>query len=203
MKDLDQSDYEADGERMNAELSLDEEDTSLFVRNADLAKAVRAHLKMAKWVRVKIEDPFEADEAGKWSIRTTDIAARGQWYVDGRNPDGTPHIDIMMEEYSQVPEPTVLPDAQLVRPATEIDWGADDPSDDDVDNIQNRVADVERQWSGIKTFIHKSLELGDSENCKEARDLIPGLFVNVANLLSALDTAIVRAEQQEEYENRN
>lgn len=210
-KDLDWSDYERDGE-LASEPTIEDEDTSQLVSNEDIANAVRAHLKLAKWVQVAVVSGDEPADPGKWAIRTTDIAASGQWYIDGENPDGTPHIDILMEEYSSQIEDTVRthfavtstvtisePEVPTVTRGTTTDKEADEdvdtPSDDDVVNVQDRMEDVDRQWEGIKGWIHMALENGDPDSCQEALDLVPGLIVNIGNLMTALNRAVERAEE--------
>lgn len=182
--------------------TLDDEDTSQLVSNEDIANAARAHLKMASWVQVAVVSGDEPADPGKWSIRTTDIAANGQWYVDGQNLDGTPHIDILMEEFASEGTPS-FPYASMVevkvsRGTTtdkESDEEVDGPSDDDVVELVNCVKGVDRQWDGVKAFVRSAIQNGDPEFCKEARDLLPGLIVNIGNLMTALNRAVERAEE--------
>lgn len=145
-----------------------------MVTNEEIAEAVRALIKAPESVPVKIQNPDHPAEPGKWLAYGVDITATGTWYIDGET-DGRPNIEIHLEVMTEFAE-------------------VEDPSDDAVVNMQDRMEDLDRQWDGIKRFIRLSLENGDPSFAMEARDLVPGLFANAGALLAAINAAIKSAE---------
>jgi predicted RNA-binding protein with RPS1 domain len=222
--DKDWSDYEADGQRMNDELGLElpQPEPGDLVSNEDIANAVRRHLKMPDWVQVAVVDGDEPADPGKWSIRTTDIAANGEWCVDGRNPDGTANIGIYTDEQKRAAEVNDMLTKGLAKVAEATEqhlaevhgkfsqWleadvkvtegvevngmEVEEPSDDDLVSITERADAVENSWRRVKTLIQESLRYGDPELMNQAREVIPTLGRDTMNLLDAMNRAIERAE---------
>lgn len=179
------------------------------VSSADIASAVRRHLKMPDWVDVAVSDD------GRWSIRTTDIHSDGEWAVDGQNPDGTGHIDILMEEYhtivdesqpAKAPEPPDETDQRLAafraargaaRPETVMivsGLDVDEPDDGPIIQVQDRMEDAGKQWHDIHTLIVRSIDRGDVDSLRAARDAMPHLGASMLHLLTAMNRAIEQAE---------
>lgn len=197
MKDLDWSDVENDAQRMmdmqglpKPELTVThgvtvdpESDRDSGVSDADLAKAVRRQLKMPDWVPVLFSEPDSPSDPGTWVIETTDIEANGQWYVDGQNEDGIPNIDIMLVELTTEDSP------RFARPPQP----ADEPSDDDVVEIERRMEAASNSWERISSLVEDSIRHGDPDLLRQARDLLPHLGGNLLNLLTAMNAAIEHA----------
>lgn len=189
MKDLDQSDVERDAQRMNDMQDDAEEHYGEFyppepddcVSNADIASAVRKHLKMPDWVDVAVSDD------GRWSIRTTDIHSDGEWAVDGQNQDGTGHIDILMEEYH-----TIVDESQTARDPEPDD--VTEPDDGPIIQVQDRTEDAGKQWHDIHTLIVRAIDRGDVDSLRSARDGLPYLGASLLHLLTAMNRAIKQAE---------
>lgn len=185
------------------------------VSNADIANAVRAHLKMASHIPVTITESPEIDFTGKWFIRTADITAEGTWELAGYRAENLPEILISMSEH------TTHSDAPYVYEQDELDArlrafraarGAanpevtmtvtevDEPDDDDVVELENRMRVVKERWHNMQHYFERSMQRGDVDSMRQARDELPQLGQSLLLLLTAMNRAIERGEQQEEYD---
>lgn len=146
--------------------------------DADIATAVRTLLKLPAWVDVTVTDE------GKWALRTTDTAASGQWFVDGRNPDGSPRIDALLVEFTTEDSPRFVPKTP-----------DDDISDDDVVELERRMKAASDSWQRIQSLVDDAMRRGDPDLLRQARDLLPHLGGNLLNLLTAMSLTIEHAER--------
>jgi len=162
MKDLDQSSYRADGGSDDC------------ISNADIAQAVRDHLKMSVHIPVQITDSPDHYGVGEWRIGTVDIQADGMWKLAPGN-----RIEVQLGE--MVTQGWV---EELVTA----------PDDGPIIQVQDRMEDAGKQWHDIHTLIVRAIDRGDVDALRTARDGMMHLGASLLHMVDAMNRAIAQAE---------